>query len=47
MGIRENPEGQYFDRSGVRQDFRSAEEIVELVRDGRATVPNFHILGAK
>lgn len=29
------------------RDFRSAEEIAELLRDGRVTVPNFHILAAK
>ncbi len=29
------------------RDFRSAEEIDELVRDGRTTVPHFYVLGVK
>lgn len=29
------------------RDFRSTEETAELLRDGRATVPHFHILGSK
>ncbi len=29
------------------RDFRCAEEISELLRDGRTSVPHFHILGSK
>lgn len=29
------------------RDFRSGDEIAELLRDGRASVPHFHILGSK
>jgi hypothetical protein len=29
------------------RDFRCTEEITELLRDGRASVPNFHILSSK
>lgn len=29
------------------RDFRCGDEIAELLKDGRATVPHFHILGSK